>query len=147
MQKFKNLVYIDKEILLKMLNYPDDKKDSHIWKITVVQILASAIDYDIPLGDDLIYNKAPLEKSKFMTSLENIPNITKNLIKLTENNRTPVQSGTIELFGKILNYLDCNNFSKGNQLYDTIFTCLNMKAISEWILASHLERNQYLSRR
>ena len=130
MQKFKNLVYIDKEIILKMLNYPDDKKDSHIWKIIAVQVLASSIDYDIPLGDDLIYNKIQLEKSKFITSLENIPNITKKLIKLTDNNRTPVQSSTIELFGKILNYLESNNFVNGNQLYDAIFTCLNMKSIS-----------------
>ena len=48
MQKFKNLVYIDKEIILKMLNYPDDRKDSFIWKIIAVQVLAFSNDHDIP---------------------------------------------------------------------------------------------------
>ena len=92
-----------------MLKYDNNKPGAHIWHISAIQILASALEYDIPIGDDLLYNNNPENKNKkFITSFETNKDICAYLIKLLGNNKTPVQNATIELIAKILNYYHIN---------------------------------------
>ena len=92
-----------------MLKYDNNKPGAHIWHISSIQILASALEYDIPIGDDLLYNSNPENKNKkFITSFENNKDICAYLIKLLGNNKTPVQNAAIELIAKILNYYHIN---------------------------------------
>jgi hypothetical protein len=109
MNKFNYLIYLDHNTILSMLKYDNNKPGAHIWHISAIQILASAIEYDIPIGDDLLYNSNPENKNKkFITSFEANKDICGYLIKLLGNNKTPVQNAAIELIAKILNYYQIN---------------------------------------
>ena len=92
-----------------MLKFDNNKQGAHIWHVSAIQILASAIEYDIPIGDDLLYNSTSENKNKkFITSFEANKDICAYLIKLLGNNKTPVQNAAIELIAKILNYYQIN---------------------------------------
>ena len=109
MNKFNYLIYLDHNTILSMLKYDNNKPGAHIWHISAIQILASALEYDIPIGDDLLYNNNPENKNKkFITSFETNKDICAYLIKLLGNNKTPVQNAAIELIAKILNYYHIN---------------------------------------
>ena len=56
MNKFNYLIYLDNSTIQSMLKYDNNKTGAHIWHVSAIQILASASEYDIPIGDDLMYN-------------------------------------------------------------------------------------------
>jgi hypothetical protein len=105
MNKFNYLIYIDHGTIQSMLKFDSNKPGAHIWHVSAIQILASASEYDIPIGDDLLYNSNEENKNrKFITSFEANKEICAYLLKLCNNNKTPVQNAAIELISKILNY-------------------------------------------
>ena len=109
MNKFNYLIYLDHNTIHSMLKFDNNKPGAHIWHISAIQILASAIEYDIPIGDDLLYNNNPEYKNrKFIKSFEENKDICAYLIKLLSNNKTPVQNAAIELIAKILNFYHVN---------------------------------------
>ena len=110
MNKFNYLIFLDNGTIQSMLKYDNNKPGAHIWHVSAIQILASAIEYDIPIGDDLLYNSNNENKNKkFITSFETNKEICVYLIKLCNNNKTPVQNAAIELISKILNYYAIND--------------------------------------
>ena len=109
MSKFNYLIFLDHGTIHSMLKFDNNKPGAHIWHVSAIQILASAIEYDIPIGDDLLYNSTSENKNKkFITSFEANKDICAYLIKLLSNNKTPVQNAAIELIAKILNYYQIN---------------------------------------
>ena len=38
-----------------MLKFDSSKQGAHIWQVKTIQILASSSEYDIPIGDYLLY--------------------------------------------------------------------------------------------
>jgi hypothetical protein len=50
MHKWRTLISIDKDILVKMLQVPDQTDGSHLWKMTAIQMLALACTFDIPIS-------------------------------------------------------------------------------------------------
>ena len=109
MNKFSYLIYLDHSTIQQMLKFDSNKPGAHIWQVSAIQILASASEYDIPIGDDLLYNANNDNKNKkFITSFEANKEICVYLIKLCNNNKTPVQNAAIELISKILNYYVLN---------------------------------------
>ena len=109
MNKFNYLIFLDHGTIHSMLKFDSNKPGAHIWHVSAIQILASAIEYDIPIGDDLLYNNNPETKNKkFITSFEANKDICAYLIKLLGNNKAPVQNAAIELIAKILNFYQIN---------------------------------------
>ena len=105
MNKFRYLIYLDHGTIQSMLKFDSSKPGAHIWQVSAIQVLASAIEYDIPIGDDLLYNNNNENKNKkFITSFEANKEICVYLLKLCSNNKTPVQNAAIELISKILNF-------------------------------------------
>ena len=105
MSKFNYLIYLDHGTIQSMLKFDSNKPGANIWHVSAIQILASASEYDIPIGDDLLYNSNEENKNrKFITSFEANKEICAYLLKLCNNNKTPVQNAAIELISKILNY-------------------------------------------
>ena len=110
MNKFSYLIYLDNKTIQSMLKFDSSKQGAHIWHVSAIQILASASEYDIPIGDDLLYNSNNENKNKkFITSFEANKEICVYLLKLCNNNKTPVQNAAIELISKILNYYAQND--------------------------------------
>jgi len=145
MEKFKNFTFLNKKTIIDMLAFDDNKANSHIWKITAIQILATALDNNIPINDEDLFwlhsnnnnlflntnensmiidslsnSSKVFESNIFIKSLEKNEEILKLLFKLTENHRTPVQSATIELLAKILIRYQNNNNKKFNIIYDNL---------------------------
>ena len=113
MNKFNYLIYLDNSTIQSMLKYDNNKTGAHIWHVSAIQILASASEYDIPIGDDLMYNSTNENKNKkFITSFETNKEVCVYLLKLCGNNKTPVQNAAIELISKILNIYALNDISE-----------------------------------
>jgi hypothetical protein len=64
MSKFNYLIFLDHGTIHSMLKFDNNKPGAHIWHVSAIQILASAIEYDIPIGDDLLYNSTSENKNK-----------------------------------------------------------------------------------
>ena len=114
MKKFNKIIYLDKKTITSMLSFKPKDPSTHIWRITAIQILASAIEYDVPLGDDTIYSNEN-ETHKFINSLEKNKEIIKMIISQFNIPRTPLHSATLELLGKILLFYSNNQPNDGNE--------------------------------
>jgi hypothetical protein len=122
MEKFKNVIYIQKKTILDMMKMEDNKPGSHIWKIVAVQALASAMEYNIPIGDEELYSNSNSGNNfKFIISLEKNEDVFPLLFKLCESTRTPVQSATIEFLAKIMQiYSSSSQYKNSQNKYFTI---------------------------
>jgi DNA-dependent protein kinase catalytic subunit len=123
MDKLKSLLYINKKTIMDMLQLSDSNKGSHIWKIAAIQVLASALDYDIPITDSELYNNST---NKFITSLERNEDVLFIVLKLTEHTRTPIQSACIELLAKIM-----SQYRATDKYFNTIYDYLENLSISK----------------
>lgn len=110
--KFKDYFSLDKQMLVDMLKIQDSKPSAHIWKVTAVQLLATALEANIPLfnytnssnissisnisGNDYLNP----DQDKFLISITD--DIYLLLFKLNENTRMPVQSAMFEFLGKVM---------------------------------------------
>ena len=50
MHRWRTLISIDKDMLVKMLQVPDQTDGSHLWKMTAIQMLALACTFEIPVS-------------------------------------------------------------------------------------------------
>ena len=91
MNKFSYLIYLDNKRIQLILKFDSSKQGGHIWQVRVIQIVASSSEYNIPIGDDLLYNSNNENKNKkFITSFEAHKEICVYLLKLCSNNKAIV---------------------------------------------------------
>ncbi len=47
--RWRKLIALNKDMLTMMIGYDDKKENSHLWKMTGIQILALAVAFDVPV--------------------------------------------------------------------------------------------------
>lgn len=122
-----------------MLKLDDSKPTSHIWKIAMIQVLASSIEYNIPLGEDnFSLKKSGCDKyCNVISSFEKNEELFNLIFKLFDNHKTSVVSATTEYLSKLLFIFDIyrNDISKPycekyfNLIYDFFEEIISLKEI------------------
>ena len=141
LEKFKDLVFINKKVIVEMLKMDESKATSHIWKIVIIQVLASCLEYNIPLGEDTFQLKQIKDKHiNIINSFEKNEELFNLIFKLCDNNRTSVISATTEYLSKLLLIFDLNrnNISKPNceKYYNLVYDFLEEMIIIKEIKTS-----------
>ena len=52
LHKWRTVVTLDKEMLVKMMSVPDSQEGSHLWKMTAIQMIALACTFNLPIRND-----------------------------------------------------------------------------------------------
>jgi hypothetical protein len=66
MRKWRGLVAIDKRFVAKMLSLSDSERESHLWKMNAIEILALAVCYGVPVLAKVSENELmPQSERKF----------------------------------------------------------------------------------
>lgn len=49
LHKWRDIVWLDKDVLVRMLQRPDSEDGSHLWKMTAIQMVALACTFNVPV--------------------------------------------------------------------------------------------------
>lgn len=130
MKKFRKVAYLKLNTITSMLSFDIKSSVSHIWRITAIQILASAIEYDVPIGDDLLYNEEGIKQgTKFIKSIETNGDVLRLVLSQFNLSRTPLHSATLEFLAKLMH--KTFSIQENKNMFNAIYNAVSTLAMSK----------------
>lgn len=59
LHKWRKVVVLDKDLLVKMMSVLDSQESSHLWKMTAIQMLALACTFNLPVRTEHSQDREP----------------------------------------------------------------------------------------